>query len=77
MADRHIAEGGLRIARQEEILTSLELRGFETGAGEKLLSLLNETQLANRAHRDAIASALDQASREPRLRDQWDMLDQN
>jgi hypothetical protein len=63
MPDRHIAEGEGHIARQEQILTSVQTNGHQTSEAETLLRLLNETQLEHRAHREAIAKALDVAAR--------------
>ena len=63
MAERHIAEGEAHIARQEQILTSLRSGGHPTDDAETLLRLLNETQAEHCAHRDAIAQALEEASR--------------
>jgi hypothetical protein len=63
MADRHIAEGKRHIVEQEELLTSLRLRGLRTTEAEKLLALFNETQVEHRHHRDAIAAALEEANR--------------
>lgn len=61
LADRHIAEGGQRIARQEILLASLYLNGSPTTEAEKLLRLLNEAQVGHSKHRDAIAAALEEA----------------
>jgi hypothetical protein len=58
MAERHIAEGERHIVHQEELLTSLELKGLPTKQAEKLLAVLNETQAEHLKHRAAIADAL-------------------
>ena len=63
MADRHIAQGEAHIARQEVLLTSLLLRGLPTAEAEKLLKLFNESQTEHRAHRVAIAAAIDEETR--------------
>jgi hypothetical protein len=63
MADRHIAQGERLIVEQEELLSSLLLKGLPTKEGEKLLALINETQVEHRQHRDAIAAALEEAKR--------------
>jgi hypothetical protein len=63
MADRHIAEGEAHILRQEQLLTSLRRDGRPTAEAETLLRLFNETQVEHRAHRNAIASALDALNR--------------
>ena len=62
MADRHVAQGEQHIARQEMLLTSLRLKGFQTVDATALLKLLNEAQAEHRAHRDAIATALDRSA---------------
>ncbi len=62
MADRHIAHGEQHIARQEMLLTSLQLKGYQTKDAVALLKLLNEAQAEHRAHRDAIAAALDRSA---------------
>ena len=61
MVERHIAEGERHIVRQEELLTSLRIKGLPTAEAEKLLSLFYETQAEHRKHRDAISAAIDQA----------------
>ena len=63
MADRHIAEGELHIARQEELLTILRSKGLPTQEAEQLLRLFNETQSEHHTHRAAIAAALDDGGR--------------
>ena len=63
IADRHIAEGEAHILRQEELLSSLLRDGLPTAEAEARLRLFNETQVEHRAHRDAIASALDEMNR--------------
>lgn len=62
MADRHIAQGEQHIARQEMLLTSLQLKGCPLEDAAALLRLLTESQVEHRAHRDAIAAALDAPS---------------
>ena len=59
MADRHLAEGEELIARQERLLTSMRLRQQPTEVAESLLISLNRAQAEHRAHRAAIAAALD------------------
>ena len=61
MADRHIAEGEAHIVRQEKLLTVLRLRNQPIEEAETLLRLFNETQAEHRAHREAIAKALEEA----------------
>lgn len=61
MADRHIAEGEAHIVEQEQRLTDLEMQGLPTKEAERLLTLLNETQVEHRNHREAIATALEAA----------------
>jgi hypothetical protein len=58
MADRHIAEGERHIVRQEQLLTSLRLKGYPNVDAVRLLALLNETQAEHWNHREAIAAAL-------------------
>jgi hypothetical protein len=58
MAERHIAEGEEHIVLQEELLTGLRTKGLPTAEAEKLLALLNDTQVEHRKHREAIAAAL-------------------
>jgi hypothetical protein len=60
-AERHIAQGEQHIVQQEELLTSLRLKGLPTARAEELLSLFNKTQVEHRSHRDAIAAALEEA----------------
>lgn len=59
MADRHVAQGEQHIARQEMLLTSLQQRGLPLRDAAALLKLLNQAQAEHRAHRAAIAAALD------------------
>ena len=59
MADRHIAEGEQHIVRQEELLTGLLARGQPIDAAEALLALFNSNLVEHRAHRNAIAEALE------------------
>ena len=58
MADRHIAEGECHIARQEELVSRLGIQGHSTREAEKLLALLNSTQVEHHVHRAAIVAAL-------------------
>lgn len=58
-ADRHIAQGEQHIARQEELLTVLRARAESTDSAEALLAIFNSTLVEHRAHRAAIAEALD------------------
>jgi hypothetical protein len=64
MAERHIAQGEQHIVEQEERLTALRTKGLPTAEAEKLLSLLNETQVEHRNHRDAIATAIQKTADE-------------
>lgn len=59
MADRHIAEGECHIVQQEALITRLRMHALSTEEAEKLLALFNSTQTGHRAHRVAIAAALE------------------
>lgn len=61
MADRHIAQGERHIVQQEQLVTSLRLKQLPTAAAEAQLVTLNATLVQHRAHRAAIAEALDAA----------------
>lgn len=58
-AERHVAQGEQHVARQEELLTVMRTRAQPTESAEALLTLFNSTLVEHRAHRDAIAKALD------------------
>lgn len=57
-ADRHVAEGSARIARQELLIEGMESRGQDTGAGFRVLHLMRETLALITAHREIIIAAL-------------------
>ena len=59
MADRHILQGEHHIVQQEELLTRLRAQGQATDSAEALLALFNSTLAEHRAHRGAIAEALE------------------
>ena len=63
MADRHIAQGERHIVQQEQLVTSLRLKQLPTAAAEAQLVTLNATLVQHRAHRAAIAEALNATGR--------------
>ncbi|WP_374297021.1 hypothetical protein [Sphingomonas sp.] len=65
MVDRHIAQGERHIVQQEQRVTSLRLKQLPTAAAEAQLVALNATLVQHRAHRSAIAEALDEGGRPP------------
>jgi hypothetical protein len=63
LANRHAAEGALRIERQRTLLVELERDGHDTTQAFELLSALNETQAAFIADRERIRAELEEAER--------------
>jgi hypothetical protein len=58
LADRHIAEGELRIAAQVARVESIRARGYPVVPAERLLKLLRITMKGWRHHRRLIIAAL-------------------
>lgn len=58
-ADRHIAAAEAHVARQEILITELELKGHATDGARDLLKSLQASLVEHRKHRDTIAAALD------------------
>jgi hypothetical protein len=58
LAERHIADGELRIAAQAALVEKLRTRNYPLPLAEDYLALLRTTMLAWHAHRDLILSAL-------------------
>ena len=63
LAERHIAQGEQHIGQQERLLTTLATKGLPTAEAEKFLSLLYETQVEHRRHREGIVVALEEEKR--------------
>jgi len=57
-AERHVAEGEQHVARQEEIITRLQLEGAYTAVAEQLLSEFRTTLKMHRRDRDRTAAEL-------------------
>ncbi len=57
-ADRHIAEGSARIARQELLIETMKSRRQYTGDGLRTLHLMRETLALMAAHREMILDVL-------------------
>lgn len=62
LADRHVAEAEMRIARQREILAEHEGRGWPLDQARLLLSAFELTLDEMVAHRIAIAADLSEAA---------------
>jgi hypothetical protein len=65
-ADRHIAEGNGRIARQVEVLCELDRHGHDTTHAWSLLEAMEDSVAAMDAHRQQIVRELTRASHELR-----------
>jgi hemerythrin len=52
MVDDHIAQGEHHVARQKEIIASLQSQGHPTEMAEELLTEFQATLEQHRAHRD-------------------------
>lgn len=59
LAEQHIAEGHVRIAKQLKLIAELERDGHKTDDAKELLTTLHETQRAHQEHRASILSQLD------------------
>ncbi|PWT88067.1 MAG: hypothetical protein C5B56_09405 [Proteobacteria bacterium] len=59
-AERHIAEGELRIAEQAERVARLRRHGHDVTEADRLLTLFRDTQAQQLAHRDLILKELTQ-----------------
>jgi hypothetical protein len=53
-ADRHIAEGEARLARQADLIARMVADGRDTALPEELLDTMERTLAAMRAHRELI-----------------------
>ena len=62
LANRHIAEGQLRIAEQKARIEGLEQGGHDTTASNELLRVLEESLELMMRHRDLIVRELAQIS---------------
>jgi len=58
IAERHVAEGEQHVARQEEIISKLQLLGADTTVAEQLLSEFQATLKMHRRDRDRISAEL-------------------
>ena len=58
MADRHLAEGGERITRQEALVATLDRDGHDTTEARRLLESLRRMQEEGIKHRLRILEAL-------------------
>ena len=58
LADRHIAEGELRIAAQFTLVEKLRRAKRSTGPAEDMLELLRTTMVAWQYHRSLIVASL-------------------
>jgi hypothetical protein len=65
-ADRHIAEGNGRIARQVEVMRELDRHGHDTTRGWSLLEEMEDAVAAMDTHRQQIVRELARASDELR-----------
>ena len=63
-ADRHIAEGNGRIARQVEVLRELDRHGHDTTHAQSLLQVMKDAVAAMDTHRQQIVRELSRASDE-------------
>jgi hypothetical protein len=66
VADRDVADGQARIARQAEILCELDADGQDTTDAQNLLRVLQQSLDAMNAHRQQIVRELSYASDEQR-----------
>ena len=66
VADRHVADGQARIARQAEILCELDADGQDTTDAQNLLRVLQQSLDAMNADRQQIVRELSYASDEQR-----------
>ena len=57
-ANRHLAEGAERIAKQEALIATLDRDGLHTEKAVRLLGLLRDTQEQGVVHRNMILKAL-------------------
>ncbi|MBM0206165.1 hypothetical protein JNW90_26490 [Micromonospora sp. STR1s_5] len=57
-ADRHVAEGQVRVDQQQARLAALGESGFDTALAERLLETLERTLIEWRAHREEILRRL-------------------
>ena len=60
-ADRHIAEGNGRIARQAEVVCELDRQGHDTRAAQSLLRAMKDAVAAMDTHRQQIVRELSRA----------------
>ena len=58
LADRHIADGELRVAAQRDLLVRIDAQGGDTAAAEKFLALLEATLVGWSSHRSLIVATL-------------------
>jgi hypothetical protein len=58
LAERHVAEGERLIARQRELVTSLERGGHDLRDAIELLRLFKELEALHVAHRDRLRKEL-------------------
>jgi DNA-binding protein YbaB len=63
-ADRHIAEGNGRIARQAEVVRELNRHGHDTTQAQSLLQAMKDAVTAMDTHRQQIVRELTRASDE-------------
>lgn len=63
LAERHVMEGEIRVAEQERLVSELRLQGHSTDDAVELATELAETLTLFKAHRDAVAKALDEADK--------------
>ena len=61
LATRHLAEGEVRIARQQALIVGMRARNLPTAIAEKLLAEFRYTLSLQREHHAAIADALERA----------------
>lgn len=61
LAIRHVAEGEVRIARQQALIVDMRARNQPTAIAEKLLAEFRYTLSLQREHHAAIADALERA----------------
>ena len=56
MAERHVREGGARVARQHEIVLQLRGRGLDSGMAESLLAQFEDVLVAHKLHLQRLKS---------------------
>jgi len=62
MAERHVAEGGILVCRQQALIAELDRDGHDTRAAWTILATMLETQRLHVEDRDRILKELSSAS---------------